>query len=323
MSKELSQFSENRPEFKGFNSFYYDNIFPHLLASERHREAAVKKAKTIGAGIAVVGLVAAIGLYIKTQSVQFPIFALVGSGIGAFATGAHLLKNIKRDTKKVLMTNMTNFVGWTYNLIPTRPPILDVWRNIELIPKYDRSSFEDEMMGNAHGADFVFCETHLEREKHDSDGDKKWVTVFRGLMFEIDFHMEFLGKTIVLRDAGIFNRKKRKDMKRVGLVDPKFEKIFEAYGTDQVEARYLLTPDFMQRLVDLESRFEGKKTRFGFLNGKLYIAIEAPNQFEAGSMFKPLTETERTQKILDEIGAIFDLVDGVLKPLKARRGVKG
>jgi len=40
-------------------------------------------------------------------------------------------------------------------------------------------------------------------------------------------------------------------MKRVGLVDPVFEKIFEAYGTDQVEARYLLTPTFMQRLVRL------------------------------------------------------------------------
>ena len=279
---------------------------------------AVKKAIISGTGISVVSLIATVAVFNKTDSIQAPIFVIFAGIALAFVAGAWMLNSIKQSTKKVLISNITEFVGWRYSEEPTRPPILPVWRNIELIPKFDRSTFEDEMTGAAHGADFVFCEVHLEREKRDSDGDRKWVTVFKGLLFEIDFHMEFLGKTVVLRDAGLFNRKKKKDMKRVGLVDPKFEKIFEAYGTDQVEARYLLTPDFMQRLVDLESRFQGKKSRFGFLNGKLYIAIEAPNQFEAGSMFKPLVDTQRTQKILDEIGAIFDLVDGVLKPLKAR-----
>ena len=133
---------------------------------------------------------------------------------------------------------------------------------------------------------------------------------------QIDYPREFMGRTVVLRDAGIFNRKKKKGMKRVGLVDPVFEKIFEAYSTDQVESRYLLTPTFMQRLVDLETSVSGKKIRFGFLEGKLFIAIEAPNQFEAGSMFKPLTDTDRTEKILHEISAIFNVVDGILKPLE-------
>ena len=31
-------------------------------------------------------------------------------------------------------------------------------------------------------------------------------------------------------------------------------------------------------------------------------------------MLKPLTAPERTQKILDEIGAIYDIVDAVLAP---------
>ena len=31
-------------------------------------------------------------------------------------------------------------------------------------------------------------------------------------------------------------------------------------------------------------------------------------------MFKPLTDAGRTQKILDEIGAIYDVIDGVVKP---------
>jgi len=31
-------------------------------------------------------------------------------------------------------------------------------------------------------------------------------------------------------------------------------------------------------------------------------------------MLQPLTTPERTQKILDEVGAVYDVVDGVMKP---------
>lgn len=178
---------------------------------------------------------------------------------------------------------------------------------------YDRSSFEDRVSGAAHGAQFEFYEAHLEK-RHRTKNGERWSTHFRGQMLVIDFDRTFLGRTVVLRDKGMFNRKTKGDMKRVGLVDPVFEKIFEAYGTDQVEARYLLPPDFMQRLVDLEHLVDGKNIRFGFIGGQLLIAVETHNRYEAGSMFQPLTETARTQKILDEIGAIYDVIDGVLKP---------
>ena len=105
-------------------------------------------------------------------------------------------------------------------------------------------------------------------------------------------------------------------MKRIGLADPVFEKMFEAYGTDQVEGRVILDPAFMQRMVDLETSIDGSNIRFGFDQDKLFIAVETPDQFEAGSMLKALDRPERTQKILDEIGAVFDVVDGLLAPAK-------
>jgi len=70
----------------------------------------------------------------------------------------------------------------------------------------------------------------------------------------------------------------------------------------------------MQRLVDLETSVSGKNIRFGFTGGRLLIVVETPNQFEAGSMFTPLTQKDRTQKILDEIAAVYHVVDGVMKP---------
>ena len=46
-------------------------------------------------------------------------------------------------------------------------------------------------------------------------------------------------------------------LRKVGLEDPHFEKIFEVFGDDQVEARAILTPVFMEELVALETAYAG------------------------------------------------------------------
>ncbi len=110
------------------------------------------------------------------------------------------------------------------------------------------------------------------------------------------------------------NAKHILDMKKVGLADPVFQKTFQAYGTDQVESRYLLTPDFMEQLLDLETSVDGKNIRFGFWEKQLLIAVETKDRFESGSMLQSLTEPARAQKILDEITAVYDVIDGVSNP---------
>ncbi|PHR91122.1 MAG: hypothetical protein COA69_13815 [Robiginitomaculum sp.] len=312
-------FDESRPEFNGFNAFYNDKIGPYLESREQERKVGVTKAKKIGFGIAISGLLVAITIYMKTGSMPGLIIpALMGVGIG-FAVLHHIANALSGEIKQYMMENICEFIGWKYSEKDFISPDLEPWQANRLLPRYyDRVKFEDQMSGNAHGADFSFCESHMEKKHTDKDGKTHWSTVFRGIMLEIDFHREFLGRTVVLRDGGFFNMKKKAGMKRVGLVDPVFEKIFEAYGTDQVEARYLLTPVFMQKLVDLESTVSGKKIRFGFFDRRLHIAVEAPNQFEVDSMFKTLLDTSRTEKILSEISAIFDVIDGVSKPQKKR-----
>ena len=76
-------------------------------------------------------------------------------------------------------------------------------------------------------------------------------------------------------------------MKRIDLVDPAFEKIFEAYGTDQVEGRVILDPALMQCMINLERAVSGKNIHFGFDRDTLFIAVETKDQFEAGSMWTP------------------------------------
>lgn len=314
----MIEFDEHHKEFKGFSDYYEAKILPGLERDETARLAAVKKAKMswplIAAGAAAIAAIA----FLLGATLPIYIFIVVGAGGFMVAASQYFLRGIKSATKENIMGGICQFLGWTFTEQVEHSAHLETYIGLDLLPRsYDRVSYEDRVTGSAHGAEFEFYEAHLEKRVKTKNGHR-WETRFRGQLLVLDFDRKFLGETVVLRDKGMFNRKKKGDMKRVGLVDPVFEKIFEAYGTDQVEARYLLTPTFMQRLVDLEDSVDGKKIRFGFTGGQLLIAVETANRYEAGSMFKPLIEVARTQKILDEIGAIYDVIDGVMKPAERR-----
>jgi len=309
------QFSETHPEFSGFSQFYAKELLPALQAKEGDRLAAIKKLhRTAPILIGVILIIAGI-FFMRSGHFMAVLFGGGASAAAYAGLRQHYLKDVKSRTKNHLVSGICQFIGWEFfEDVLEGPPLAPLIESGLLPKRYDRVKFEDKMVGNAHGADFEALECHMEREDRDSDGDTNWVTVFRGSLMALDFHRKFLGRTVVLRDKGIFNRKEKSGMKRVGLVDPKFEKVFQAYGTDQVEARYLLTPDFMQRLVDLETSVDGKNIRFAFLDELLLIAVETPDRFEAGSMSVPLTDPKRTQDILNEIGAVYNLVDGLMKP---------
>jgi hypothetical protein len=266
-----------------------------------------------GAVTATIILGVGATVFLKTAETMIGFFIGLGAFVAAYMVYHFITHDIREETKDRIVSAIVGYVGWQFEAeVLTFEPT--PFQDLFLIPKkIDRSSYEDSLFGDVHGATFRSVEAHLEKEVRDSKGRRSWKTVFRGQLMTLDFPTKTFGRTIVLRDKGWFNPKKQADMKRIGLVDPVFEKLFEAYGTDQVEGRVILDPAFMQKMVDLERAVSGKKIRFGFDQDRLYIAVETKDQFEAGSMFKSLTSPDRTQKILDEVGAVFDIVDTLLK----------
>ena len=289
-----------------------------LAAQDGARKDALRNTVIFGLIISVITIFTAVYLFNISENSQPSFIALIVGGGFLPVLYARLSKTVRGETKEKIVSGICAYIGWSFRAEVTEPPDLNYWSQLGLLPKGfqagrifggKRASFEDELSGEAHGAQFKSVEVHLEQK-----GDKSYYTVMRGQLMTLTFPRKFLGRTVVLRDKGFLQGKKKGDMKRVGLADPVFEKIFEAYSTDQVESRYLLDPVFMQKLVDLERSVDGKNIRFGFIDGQLLIVVETPNRFEAGSMLKPLTAPEITQKILDEIGAVYDVVDGVMKP---------
>jgi hypothetical protein len=123
----------------------------------------------------------------------------------------------------------------------------------------------------------------------------------------------FIGKTIVKADAGIIGNLfggMFEKLQKVKLEDPIFEKKFEVYSSDQIEARYLLSTSFMDRLLQLSKLFDNAKIQCSFFENTLFMMIPSnKNYFEMSSIFVPATFEEDINTIMEEMNLIFQIID--------------
>jgi len=303
-----------REEFAGFDAFYQSDIAPFLGAKEDARQRAVMHAGLIAIGTAVIALAA----------FKFAPFGVLNSqaagvvGIIGLAIAGWRINKTRGDIAFGLLEKICAKLGFSYRPVLSRPDWVTDFERLKLLPDFNREHWEDEVRGARHGADFVFCEAHLKYKSSGKNSSTR--TVFHGQLLVIDYHKKFLGETVVKRDAGLFNRlmKPGKGFQNVGIASPKFEKIFEAWSTDQVEARELLDPLVLERFSELDRLFDGARLRAAFTGGKLLVAIEAGDRLNMGTMFKPLEGPDRVNDILKEFDLVFDLIDVVLKQVSGR-----
>lgn len=172
----------------------------------------------------------------------------------------------------------------------------------------DRYSSEDYISGKKGQTPFCFAEIHAE-EKHTQTDSKgrtttTWSTLFKGFMFIADFNKDFSGQTVVFRNS-IFNFIKSN---RVKLESPEFEKLFDVYSTDQVEARYILSPAMMERIIALDKQFNGG-ILISFYNSSVVIAVSnSRNHFES-SLWRPVNHTKTLRDEYNTISALTSIIE--------------
>ena len=148
---------------------------------------------------------------------------------------------------------MINFFGDFKYHVETNKSVKEYYAT-ELIPKHDTEISEDHILGTYKDIKIDLFETELSRKVKYTDSDGKSATrqetVFDEIILELSINKRFGGKTVVRKDTGTVGNwfvKKSTSLKKVKLEDPNFEKMFEVYSDDQVEARYLLTVTFIER----------------------------------------------------------------------------
>lgn len=161
-----------------------------------------------------------------------------------------------------------------------------------LVPSHDNDSFQDMWSGVLDGRPFVLHEAKL-TEQRGSGKNRRTVTVFEGSILQIGFARRFNGITLVERQgrhSSWFGSERETirvndvELARCDMVDPRFEDTFTVWSNDQVEGRYLVHPEYIERLLAVETAFAGEDARALFLEGDLTIVLETGNLFESGSL---------------------------------------
>jgi len=185
----------------------------------------------------------------------------------------------------------------------------------------DRMSGNDYVHGDIDGIKIKFSDLHAQKRNRNSKGKDNWSTIFQGLFIVAEFNKNFHGKTIVLPDSAqssfgdlVGNWLQSKNFSRPELVkmdDPKFEKNFVVYSTDQIEARYILSHSLMEKLLLFKNKSE-HPVAISFVRNHIHLAIEYNKDLFEPSIFHSLLK----YKIAMEYVQTLHLAIGIVEELK-------
>ena len=162
--------------------------------------------------------------------------------------------------------------------------------------------WDDVFVGCYREADFEI----IELLSSTSDG-KRSIINFSGVVIKIDFNKVIKAHTIILpKDESLLFS----DFKKIILEDVEFNKKYSVYSNDEIEARYLITSAFMDRLNNLKTAFNTNKAACAFYDKYLLIAFNKMQDiFEFGTFDKSLLDYDIFSKLLREIISIYKMID--------------
>lgn len=219
------------------------------------------------------------------------------------------VKRFKKKVKNQVMEKMLGFFGsfryvYQQNLSDT------LLRKTCLFGDYENSEGDDFFDGAYKNTGIKVSEQKLTKTVRTRKGSRQ-VTVFDGIIIQLDMNKNFKGQTVVKTDRGIFNKFYGiSRMENIRLEDVFFEKEFEVYATDQIEARYVLTTGFMERMLKLKEAFRGKNIQFSFLGNKVIIAVKtSQDMFEVSSLFRKIPDYQKISEAFGQFAAVFSIID--------------
>ena len=310
---------------KPFEPYYKQHILQHVKVFELKRIETLhnlRKRSIISIPIYIIIFLSTI-LGVHYFYTAFDVILVLGF-MAFFGVGYWSRKPVRKyaaNVKAEVFPEIFRFFGKDYFYSEDSLLKMELLDVSGIIPSHDSSYLEDYVKGNYKDVNLELTEAKL-TQTQGSGKNRRTVTVFNGIFVLLEMNKNFSGKTIVKKDIGKignwFTKKLGKklfsktiDLENVKLEDPVFEKKFEVYSTDQVEARYLLTTSFMERLLELSSLFSKQGViQCSFYINKLLLMIPSDkNRFEVGSVFQPATFVDDINHILKEMATIFQIID--------------
>lgn len=266
-----------------------------LAQFEQERQAIIQKAKKPRIAAVLIGL-SALPVFLLLDN-SFWGFLCILAAVIVLAIGEYPKTVFAKKFKQKVIAKLVKHLHPDLDYDPAGGFHYSFLYDQGLInTKPNQGKSEDRIFGKIGATAIDLCEQKVERKTTTTDSKGKTQTrieqLFKGLVISADFHKSFAGETVILPDwaensgwswlAKKFQSNSRDGNRIVALENPEFEKLFAVYSSDQVEARYLLSPAMMDRMVSLHNKLSSSascKIMIRFFNDKMIMAIDWSNNF--------------------------------------------
>lgn len=315
---EVKTYKQMREEFY---TKYRNNIVPAVSGFEQERKTKLVLAISLSCGLFIIGLV--IMLFLSFNSNPEHNINLDGKVLGilfAAAIGVYFIfkKTFEYKIKEKIMPIVCSCFGDLKWLTLKEKININgqILLKSHLIDKYNIENFDDIFEGkhNSVGYRIIESEFIMDYEKnkpinHDNSSTKNKRTIFKGVVVILDMNKNFTGNTVIRPDS-FTHSSPAKNLKHTTLEDVVFEKKFDVFTDDEVEARYLITTSFMERLNNMQVAFSADNISCAFYDKYLIIGLHTNKDlFSICSLFKPVDDSKQYFTMFEEIISIVNLID--------------
>lgn len=292
-------------------ALYETHLKPKLASLEHVRKKLMRSYLIIvgGIGISIAGLILINPQSNSAQSwMTYAFIAIIIACIAFLISTSFKKKKYRTQFKSQVVSEIVAFINPEWNYMPDQMiSTIDYQQSDLFRTHYHRYRGDDYISGVIDKTDFKCSELHTEYKtvSTDSKGRRQetWHTIFKGLFLHADFNKKFSGKTYVTPDYAekLFGKWGQKLQKYSGngtlvkLENPEFEKEFVVHATNQIEARYILTPVMMEALLAIKKQYN-KPVYFSFSGNRVYCAMSfskdlfEPKIFSSGVNINSVSE---------------------------------
>jgi hypothetical protein len=300
--------------------FYYTELYDSLASLEEERKSVQKKVIMLFGVLGAVSLAIILVIYSSCRCFNE---SYIWVGVGATAIGGFgyrwVVGDYRSGFKEQIIRPLIGAIEKELHYAPDAMVPQALFQFSHLFDqRIDRYRGNDLVRGKIDDIAVQFSDIHAEHRSRNSKGREQWSTIFKGLYIVADFNKHFKGRTLVLPDLAenlfgsyIGNMLQSKNFSKDQLVkmdDPAFEKSFVVYGSDQIEAHYILTHTMMQRILKLKKE-TGSKIYVSFNGEKVMIAIDYDKDLFEPTVFSSLLSIEQAMSYIRTLRSSIGVVE--------------
>jgi hypothetical protein len=294
---------------KQVRDFFYNELQPVIKVLEDFRYEKARKVRIyfiLGCCIFLTAIILGIfvfpGLLLLIGLIALQFFGM------AYQNLKKMISVLRSSFKFKVLEKLMQFLFEAFEYIPNQRIALSVLKKSKLFPnEINRADGEDFMEFRLGETIIMFCETQIYRSGNNRN------PIFSGIFISAGFNKKFSTEIIIIPKKRRFKlkilfRKIFEGFEPIHLEQSEFTKVFNVYGTDQVESRYVLSTSLMERLLAYRNKVNDN-IAYSFIANRVYCSIPNKINLFEPPLFETFLDFDCVQRDYEVLRLFTDIVE--------------